>query len=245
MACTASSTTIPSPAATWYSFSSPRSRVPRNSRSFRCSATLFPFLNECHKVRRNGRLRLAPYRHAAPFLLDHDLLACLLLVGVGIVAARVAAPALGPLEGRARGRLGDDEQGVQVDGGVPAGVVFAAAGHPHLPRPPFELLELGERVFETGLVADDPRVALHDRLQCRLHRERILAVARERLERLAHRLLDFGLRDRGGGVAPFPYPVLTGAAPEDEQIAQGIAAEAVWSLYGAAQHPGGVGARGR
>src|SRR2546425_1496373 len=177
MACTASSTTIPSPAATWYSFSSPRSRVPRNSRSFRCSATLFPFLNECHKVRRNGRLRLAPYRHAAPFLLDHDLLACLLLVGVGIVAARVAAAALGPLAGGAGGRLGDDEQRVQVDRGVPAGVVLSAAGNPHLPRPRLELLEVVERGLQACLVTDDPRVPLHHVLQRGLHRERVLAVA--------------------------------------------------------------------
>src|SRR2546428_6197968 len=110
MACTASSTTIPSPAATWYSFSSPPSRVPRNSRSFRCSATLFPFLNECHEVRGDRWLRLAPHRHAVPFFLNHDLLARLALIGVGIVAARVGAAALGPLECRPRGRLGDDEE---------------------------------------------------------------------------------------------------------------------------------------
>src|SRR6266550_5681578 len=94
MACTASSTTMPSPAATVYSFSSPRSRVPRNSRNRRCSATVIPFLNECHEVRRNRRLLLAPHRHAARFFLNHDQLARLLFVGVRVVAARVAATAL-------------------------------------------------------------------------------------------------------------------------------------------------------
>src|SRR6266849_6745085 len=100
MACTASSTTIPSPPATWYSFSSPPSRVPRNTRSVRCSATLFPFLNDCQQIRGDRRLRLAPYSHAAPFFnpLNHDLLACLLLVGVGIVTPSMTTAALGPFE---------------------------------------------------------------------------------------------------------------------------------------------------
>src|SRR6266705_2648225 len=132
MACTASSTTIPSPAATVYSCSSPRSRVPRNSRNRRCSATLFPFLNECHEFRGDRGLLLAPHCHAVPFFLNHDLLARLSLVGVGIVAARVAAPALGALERGARGRLGDHQERAQVDRRVPAGIVFAAARDPHL-----------------------------------------------------------------------------------------------------------------
>src|SRR3989442_10386516 len=110
MACTASSTTIPSPAATWYSFSSPPSRVPRNSRSFRCSATLFPFLNECHEVRGDRWLRLAPHPHAVTFFLNHDLLARLALIGVGIVAARVCATPLGPLQRRHPPRLGHGQQ---------------------------------------------------------------------------------------------------------------------------------------
>src|SRR6266498_1318131 len=102
MACTASSTTIPSPAATVYSCNSPRSRVPRNSRNRRCSATLFPFLNECHQIGGDRRLRLAPHCHVVPFFLNHDLLARLSLVGVGIVAARVAPPALRALQRRPR-----------------------------------------------------------------------------------------------------------------------------------------------
>src|SRR2546426_11931278 len=123
MACTASSTTIPSPAATSYSFSSPPARVPRNSRSFRCSATLFPFLNECHELGRDRRLRLTPHGHAVPFFFDHDQLARLLFVGIGIVAPRVTTPALGGLEGRAGGRPGGGDPGGPGDGGVAGGRV--------------------------------------------------------------------------------------------------------------------------
>src|SRR2546426_12743330 len=124
MACTASSTTIPSPAATSYSFSSPPARVPRNSRSFRCSATLFPFLNECHELGRDRRLRLTPHGHAGPFFLDHDQLARLLFVGIGVVAPRGAPPAVGGLEGRAGGPPGGEGQGVPGGGGGPAGGGF-------------------------------------------------------------------------------------------------------------------------
>src|SRR3989442_7478403 len=229
MACTASSRTSPSPAATSSSFSSPPARVPRNSRSFRCSATLFPFLNECHELRRDRRLRLTPHGHAVPFFLDHDQLARLLFVGIGIVAPRVTTAALGALEGRAGGRLGDDDQGVQVDGGVPAGIVFAAAGYAHLSRPRLELLELLERVFEAGPVADDPGIAPHHGLQSGLNGERILAVALERLERPPHRLLDFGVRDRRG-IATFSCRVLTGPPPQAEEVARGNSSEAVCRL---------------
>src|SRR2546425_7208878 len=233
MACTASRTTIPSPAATWYSFSSPRSRVPRNSRKRRCSATLFPFLNECHQIRRERRLRLAPHRHAVPFFLNDDLLARLALIGIGIVAARVRAAALGPLECRAGGRLGDDEQRAQVDRGVPAGIVFAAPEDPHFPHARLELLELGERGLQACLVAHNSRVALHDGLERRLHRKRILAVALEGVERLTHRLLDLVIRYRRRRAAP-GRRVLAGPASEDEQVAERVAAEAVGAVHAAA-----------
>src|SRR2546426_260082 len=169
MACTASRTTIPTPAATWYSFSSPRSRVPRNSRKRRCSATLFPFLNECYEIRGERRLRLAPHRHAVSFFPNDNLLARLALIGIGIVAARVRAAALGPLECRAGGRLGDDEQRAQVDRGVPAGIVFAAPGNPHFPHTRLQLLELGERGLPACPVPHNPRAALHHGLDRPLH----------------------------------------------------------------------------
>src|SRR6266545_4842718 len=139
MACPPSSTTIRHPAATWYSCISPRARVPRNSRNRRCSATLFPFLNECHQLGGDRRLRLAPHCHAVPFFLNHDLLARLFLVRVGIVAARVAPPALRALQRRPRRRLGDRQERPQVDRGMPAGIVFAAARDPHLAGSGLEL----------------------------------------------------------------------------------------------------------
>src|SRR2546423_5034796 len=144
----------------------------------------YAFLNECHEIRRDRRLSLAPHRHAAPILFDHDLLARLVLVRVGIVAPRMSTPTLGPLQTGPRGRLRHGEQRTEVDGGVPAGIVFAASGHADFARARLELLQLGERVLEAGLVTDDPGVALHHSLERRLHGIWILALPFERLERL-------------------------------------------------------------
>src|SRR5438034_2514927 len=180
MACTASSTTIPSPAATRYSFSSPRSRVPRNSRSVRCSDTLFPFLNEGHQIRWNRRLGLAPDDHAVPFFLNGDLFPSLPLVGVGIVAACMRTATFGALQRRPGAGLGDHEERAQVDRRVPARIVLAAARHPNLAGAGLELLELGQRVLQTALVSDDAGVSLHDCLYCRLHGKGILTLTPER-----------------------------------------------------------------
>src|SRR5438874_6229130 len=82
---------------------------------------------------------------------------------------------------------------MQVDGRVPTGIVFAAAGNPHLPRPRLELRELGERGLEARLVADDPGVTLHHGLERRLHGIWIFTLPFERVERLSHRLLHLGI----------------------------------------------------
>src|SRR3989442_15996292 len=114
------------------------------------------------------------------------------------------AAALGALERCPRACLRDDQQRTQVDRGVPAGIVLAAPRYSHFARPRLELLELTERSLEPTLIANDSRMTLHHDLQRRLHRERILAVALERLQRLPHRLLDLGIRDRQRCAAPAP-----------------------------------------
>src|SRR5947199_10636662 len=50
------------------------------------------FLNELHHVRRQRRLHLASYHHAVPFIFDDDLLTCMALVGVRVVAGGRRAP---------------------------------------------------------------------------------------------------------------------------------------------------------
>src|SRR6201988_1485053 len=94
---------------------------------------------------------------------------------------------------------------------MPAGIVFAAAGDAHGPCASLELVELGERGLETGLVADDPGVALHHGLKRGLHGEWVLAIALERHQRLAHGTLDLRVRNLrrclpnpGRGVLPPP-----------------------------------------
>ena len=128
---------------------------------------------------------------------------------------------------------------MQVDGRVPAGIVFAAAGNPHPPRPGFELRELGERVLEAGLVADDPGVTLHHGLERRLHGIWIFTLPFERVERLAHRLLDLGIGNRRRCGA-FPRGVLAGPASEDQEVAQRVAAEAVGAVHAAGYFAGRV-----
>src|SRR5439155_17271264 len=127
------------------------------------------FLNELHQVRRQRRLRLASYHHAVPFFFDDDLLTCLALVGVRVVAAGMSAAALSPLQRGTRGRLRNDQEGSEVDRRVPAGIVLAAPGDPDVLSTSFQLLELGERGFEAALVPNDAGMPLHHRLQRRLH----------------------------------------------------------------------------
>src|SRR5687767_15437502 len=197
MAWTASRTTMPSPAATSYSFRPPASRVPRYSRNLRCVATSGPFLDELHEVGGDVRLALAPHGHTAAFLLNNNLLARLGFVRFGEVGAGVPAPALRTLQRRARRRFGHDQQRGEIDGGVPAGIVFAAARDPYLAGPDFQLVELLERGLEPGALARDSGVALHHRLKRGLHGVRILAaVALEGRERLAHRGVDLGVGNR-------------------------------------------------
>src|SRR6185312_440333 len=99
-----------------------------------------------------------------------------------MVAAGMAAAALGALERRARRGFGDDEQRAQVDRRMPTGIVLAAPGDADRASACLELLELRQRGLEPGLVANDPGVALHHRLQRRLARERVFAVTIDRHE---------------------------------------------------------------
>src|SRR5258706_13825196 len=75
----------------------------------------YAFLNECHQVGGDRGLRLTPYTHAVPVLLYHDLLARLFLLRVGLVAARVAAPALGPPARAARWPCRDHAETARSD----------------------------------------------------------------------------------------------------------------------------------
>src|SRR2546426_601541 len=105
--CTASSTTMPSPASTAYSWRSPPPEllVPRKIRNRRCSLTSRPFLDELGEVGRQLGLGFPADRHPVCVAPHHDLTALLLGVRVGVIAARVGATTLGALERSAGGHL--------------------------------------------------------------------------------------------------------------------------------------------
>src|SRR2546425_136642 len=159
--CTASSTTIPSPASTANSWRCPEPFVPRKIRNRRCSLTSRPFLDEPGEVGGKVGLRFPADRHPVSVAPHDDLSALLLRVRLGVIGARVAAATLRALERRAGGHLRNGEQGAQVERRVPAGVVLPAAPDPHVSRALAEPSELGERLLESRAVADDPRLALH------------------------------------------------------------------------------------
>ena len=71
---------------------------------------------------------------------------------------------------------------------MPPRVVLVTARNSGLERADLQLIELGKRGLETQSIADDAGVALHDRLQCRLHGKGVLAFcAVEWCKRLLHR----------------------------------------------------------
>src|SRR2546425_6459113 len=156
-----------------------------------------PFLDESREISRDRWLRFTLHGHARAFLPYHNLLACLALIGIGIIAPRMGATALGSLQcGACRG-FGHDYQRPQVDRRMPPRVVLATARNSGLERADLQLVEFGERGLETQPIADDAGVALHDRLQCRLYGKGILAPllgALERSQCFLHRAVHLGVK---------------------------------------------------
>src|SRR5437016_5387544 len=134
-----------------------------------------PFLDEFREISRDRWLRLTSYGHARAFLLYHNLLARLAFIRIGIIAPGMGAAALGSLQCGACRRLGHDQQRPQVDRRMPPRVVLATARNSGLECADLQLVELGQRGLETQPIADDAGVALHNRLQCRLHGKGVFA----------------------------------------------------------------------
>src|SRR2546425_6872431 len=150
---TASRTTIPSPASRPYSCSAPERRVPRKIRKRRCSLTSRPFLDELREVGGQRGLRLPAGRHPVSVALHDHLFALDLRVRVGMIAARVTAPAFFTLERRAPPHLPDGDERTEVERRVPPRVVLPAARHRGAPGGIVQPCELGERLLESGAVA--------------------------------------------------------------------------------------------
>src|SRR6266516_1659854 len=66
---------------------------------------------------------------------------------------------------RSRDRLGDDEQIVEIERGMPTGVVFAIAADRHIRRAPLERFDARQRLLHLALRAHDTDEILHVLLQ--------------------------------------------------------------------------------
>ena len=124
---------------------------------------------------RDRRARRRPSRRRGP-LRTMKLNVPKLRVLVRVVVAEVAAAALAPLDRRARDRLRDGQQVVQVERRVPAGVVLAMAADADAARRARAAGRDLERALHLGLVPHDADEVLHHLLQRVLHLVRALAL---------------------------------------------------------------------
>src|SRR5438093_2294790 len=90
------------------------------------------------------------------------------LVGLGMVDPAVGAAALGPLQGTARDRLGDDEQVAQLEDEIPARVECPPAADADGRPARLEPRQLGRGLLQVGLDPEDADQALHDILEVAL-----------------------------------------------------------------------------
>ena len=160
--------------------------------------------------------------HRAVLRARHDRVVPGVVIALALVVlAEVGSSALAPVERAAGDRFGDHEQVVEVEGGVPAGVVLAVALGGGLLGAG---LEFGEPVKGRGhirLVADDADLVLHHVLQVVLDVVRVLAalVLVEGREGLGVGVLDLGPVDRRRAMVGSPLGgVLTRELAEHEQV---------------------------
>src|SRR2546428_2607504 len=179
---------------------------------------------------RNGLGR--QYETTVPLSRD-DVLGPPLRIGLRKILASVAAAALFADQRAARDRFGDADEVLEIEREVPARVVDARAGHTRAGRASAKPLESGERFLQLITPADDPDEHLHRVLQLRVDRVRALVAA---LFALRLHPLRAGVHLRfvdlrcARAFAVFGRG-LAGAASEDEQVGQRVAAETVRAVH--------------
>src|ERR1043165_2356057 len=192
------------------------------------------FFDDLFEVVAEGGEGLADDLHLAVSVFADDVVEGAEVVGlVGEVFAELGAAGFLAFDGRAGDGFGDGEEVGQVEGGVPAGVVFADGGGAGFGG---ASLELGEAVEGAGhfvFLADDADEVLHHVLEgvldlvggfaggasvewgeCGLHR------------RINGGLVDFDLAVVLGELGG----VFAGSLAEDDEVGEGVAAEAVGAV---------------
>ena len=169
---------------------------------------------------------------------EHEVHGGPLVRGTRVVVAGVATPGLLPLQRCLGDALGDDQHVAQVHRQVPAGVVLAVPLDAEVLGAFLELLDHREGLGQLLLGPDDADQVLHVRLEVLVDRVRVLAAAAvlERREREVLRREDV-LVTNGGRLARRLRCArrggLAGAASEDEQVRQRVAAEPVRAVHAA------------
>ena len=132
---------------------------------------------------------------------------------------------------------------MQVDRGMPAGVVHPVALHAHMLRPLLELPEDLQRVRHFLFAPHDSDQLLHPLLQLFLDLIGRLAVARIALERRQRPLpqcLDLFLVNRDRAILLGELGgILAGPLAEDQQVGQRIAAQTVGAMQSGGGFAGG------
>ena len=147
-----------------------------------------------------------------------------------MVVPEMAAAALATLDRRARDRLRHGEQVVEIEGGVPAGVVLAMSADADAARERAQPRQTFERPLHLRLGAHDADQVLHHVLQLVLNPVRTLAVAAggERLDGARRGFVglaaSMGRLRLGFGELRGEF---TRAFAEHQQIRQRIAAEPI------------------
>src|SRR6185437_14506323 len=163
---------------------------------------------------------------------------------MGEIVAEVAAAALLALAAGAGDQLGHGEQAVEIEGGVPAGVVLAVAADAGAGGALAEGGDAGEGLVHLGLGADNAHPILHHLLQLVLHGEGVLAAGAALERRLGAANGGRDLVGDGGGAGGGrdlgeAGGMLAGALAEDQQIGERVAAEAVGAMQAGGAFAGG------
>src|SRR5262245_36534839 len=197
---------------------------------------LLLLLDHLLQRRRHCTDRLADELHAAiGGLPNDDVEFAAGRILLGIVLAKVAAPAFLPLDGGPGDGLGDRQQILEVECRVPARIVLPITADTYLPCTRPEALDVVERLLHFRLAPHDADQLLHHGLELLLHLVSPAPIggraALEWCQGGMSGLIDLGGVERSEAMLPGERRcVIAGALAEDQQIREGITAQPVGSV---------------
>src|SRR5690348_11317595 len=195
--------------------------------------TLLHLLDDLLKLRRHFWNGLAPDLHFASWsLTDHDIARTELVVLGGKVITEMRSPAFFSLERRPSHHFRDSEQVIQVDGRMPAGVVFAITSYANAFATDLEFSYAFQRLRHFFFRANDAHQVLHHVLQSVLNRIGPFAtIMLEGFQRLFFCGGNFVSIDGAeGALLGVGGSVLASAFSENQQIGERVPAEPVRAM---------------